>query len=356
MPTVTEDNVEEYSGYIDSLQSGLSSIKGGALSAGNTDAIKSAYESAEATGWTDNVGVAFNARVKECKNIMDTMTATVNGGAFNQMYSCVVRMQTYADEVKSLKKNKGDYGRWRSNLDDTSESYEKLYNNYTNKINYCNTHIKGNLDALNADMATLPNYHFELSDAASNSESGGGDTGGGDSRGDAGAALPEGMKKNENGMLVVEDYTYTDEFGESHTVTMMIDPSTGNRIVIDGDTAYVMTRDYQTEFQGALAIDGENAYTYDAATLLNGQSPSEFINSSQATQLLANPEASNPYDSQRFAGDALRTDNATGDGETHTVQFGNDSVTFYTSMYGAGDAAFNSYVNSNTNANMFDYD
>jgi hypothetical protein len=128
------------------------------------------------------------------------------------------------------------------------------------------------------------------------------------------------------------------------------------RIVIDGENAYVITRDYQTEFQGAIAIDGENAYTYDAATLLNGQSPSEFINSSQATQLLANPEASNPYDSQRFAGDALRTDNATGDGETHTVQFGNDSVTFYTSMYGAGDAAFNSYVNSNTNANMFDYD
>ena len=95
MPTVTEDNVEEYSGYIDSLQSGLSSIKGGALSAGNTDAIKSAYESAEATGWTDNVGVAFNARVKECKNIMDTMTATVNGGAFNQMYSCVVRMPSF---------------------------------------------------------------------------------------------------------------------------------------------------------------------------------------------------------------------------------------------------------------------
>ena len=351
MPTVTEDNINEYCSYIDSLKSGLSSIKSGALSAANTDAIKTGFESAEATAWTDDVGVAYNARVKECKNIMDTMTATVNGGSFNQMYSCVARMQDYADEVKRLKNNKSEYARWRSNLNKESETYEKKYNDYTEKINNCNTHIEGNLSGLNSEIATLPNYHFELSDS-SNSDGGGSS----DSGGDSGSSLPGGAKKLDNGMILVEDYTYVDEFGDEHTASIMIDPETGNRIVVEGDSIYVTTRDYEVTME-VLAIDGEMAYTFDASQYIDGNmTAAEFLQSPQAAELLSNPEANNPADTNRFTGDQCRTDYGTGEGQTHTVQLGNDSVTFFTSEWGAADSAFNSWVNSNTDANMFNYD
>ena len=183
MGKVTEDNVSEWSGYIEALYSGLAGLRGGKLSSGTASELKSAFEQSKATGWADDVGVAFNANVDACVSAMDTMSSTVNGGAFNQMISAAANAQTYAKEVINLKNRKSDYYRWRSNLDKDSESYTKKYNNYTSLIENCDIHIKGNLDGCNAEIDKLPGFHFEGAASSGDSGSSGGNTGGGDSGG-----------------------------------------------------------------------------------------------------------------------------------------------------------------------------
>ena len=185
MGKVTEDNVSEWSGYIESLYSGLSGLRGGKLSAGTASSLKSDFEKSKATGWADDVGVAFNANVDTCISAMDTMSTTVNGGAFNQMISGAANAQTYAKEVIRLKNLKSDYYRYRSNLDKDSDNYSTRYSHYTSLIENCDTHIKGNLDGCNAEIDKMPSYHFEGAAAASDS---GGGTGGNDSGGDSGGA------------------------------------------------------------------------------------------------------------------------------------------------------------------------
>ena len=183
MGKVTEDNVSEWSGYIEALYSGLSGLRGGKLSSGTASELKSAFEQSKATGWADDVGVAFNANVDACVSAMDTMSSTVNGGAFNQMISAAANAQTYAKDVINLKNKKSDYYRWRSNLDKDSESYTKKYNNYTSLIENCDVHIKGNLDGCNGEIDKLPGFHFEGAASSGEAGSSGGNTGGGDSGG-----------------------------------------------------------------------------------------------------------------------------------------------------------------------------
>ena len=183
MGKVTEDNVSEWSGYIEALYSGLSGLRGGKLSSGTASELKSAFEQSKATGWADDVGVAFNANVDACVSAMDTMSSTVNGGAFNQMISAAANAQTYAKEVINLKNKKSDYYRWRSNLDKDSESYTKKYNNYTSLIENCDVHIKGNLDGCNGEIDKLPGFHFDGAASSGEAGSSGGNTGGGDSGG-----------------------------------------------------------------------------------------------------------------------------------------------------------------------------
>ena len=57
MGKVTEDNVSEWSGYIEALYSGLAGLRGGKLSGGTASSLKSAFESCKASGWADDVGV-----------------------------------------------------------------------------------------------------------------------------------------------------------------------------------------------------------------------------------------------------------------------------------------------------------
>jgi hypothetical protein len=187
MGKVTEDNVREWSGYLESLYNGLAGLRSGKLSGGTASSLKSAFESCKASGWADDVGVAFNANVDTCISAMDMMNTTVNGGAFNQMITGAANAQTYAREVIRLKNLKSDYARYRSNLDKDSENYSTRYAHYTELINNCDTHIKGNLDGCNEEIDKMPNYHFEGSGVTGDSGSGGGgdtssggDTGGGD--------------------------------------------------------------------------------------------------------------------------------------------------------------------------------
>ena len=194
MGKVTEDNVSEWSGYIEALYSGLAGLRGGKLSGGTASSLKSDFEKCKASGWADDVGVAFNANVDTCISAMDMMNTTVNGGAFNQMISGAANAQTYAKEVIRLKNLKSDYARYRSNLDTESENYSTRYNHYTELINNCDTHIKGNLEGCNGEIDKMPSYHFEGSGVTSDAGSSGT---GGNTGGDTGGASDNSAKRAE---------------------------------------------------------------------------------------------------------------------------------------------------------------
>ena len=181
------------------------------------------------------------------------------------MYTCAANMQTYADEVIRLKNQKGEYARWRSNLNKDSETYEKKYNSYTEKISYCQTHIDGNLEKLNGEISKLPGFHFELSESSGNSDSGG--AGAGDSGGDSSRFSQFQGQDN----LVTETFTAYDDAGNPVECQIVINKDNGNYLVSlpDGTIMIYCQATDGTVYVGAVKQPGEGSYSMDNPAVYN---------------------------------------------------------------------------------------
>ena len=259
MPTVTKDNVGEYQDYIDTLYTGLTGLRDGALSSAIVNSLKANFDECAPSDWSDEVGAAFKARVEECAGYMET-TGHYNDSQLNRMVTCAYNMKTYADEVVRLIASRSEYARWRSNLNKESDNYKTKYDNYTSQINNCDYHITENLKLLNAEIAKLPGFHFELSDnysPDSAGDSGGGDTGSDSGDGTENAAAQrqaaQNARENTHFTIYYKDMAYHRnpntgaQYGDPYEVQVEREVT----YVKDGDGNYkVVVNEYTRDSQG----------------------------------------------------------------------------------------------------------
>ncbi len=155
--------------------------------------------------------------------------------------------------------------------------------------------------------------------------------------------FPDGSSKTENGMILIDQFTY-DRYGETYTAQILIDPATGNRIVITSEndgTMYVSINESEVNFN-VLQTDSEISYTYQSPVDVSDPAAvAAFLQSPEAQALLSNPDSMRAYDTTRFTGNQMLTEMHTGEGEVHTVTIGDTEVTFYTSETGSADDPFN---------------
>ena len=263
MPTVTKDNVREYQGYIDTLYNGLKGVRDGAFSAGVMGTLKSNFEQCAPSDWGDDVGSAYKSRIEKCVSYMDTMGQYCDS-QLNVMVTCVYDMDEYADEVVALLDRRSELARWRSNLNKEAEDYKKKYDNYTNNINNCDHHIDENLRLLNAEIAKLPGFHFELSESSSS-----GDDGGGDSGGETQSPKSNNLEPYGDTGLYME--TYTDPQG--HVWTVLVDPATGRMAMTDGSQWQISTLVTESNGRQYVVTNYETGSLQDMAASLHDYNP-----------------------------------------------------------------------------------
>ena len=357
-----------YAADKDTVQTFLSGL--GTVQSTFNSSIKSQQEvitSLSFESWTDEVGQSLKARIKHLKdNDFNTIESDITGGAFqsmknnaqsliNSLDDCIKEKTNIENATQKMKD--AEYTEWVE-VERPNGKKEKVsqlrrrqpdYNNAQTEKDEAEKALDNAIETSNNLIDKFPTFHFNGSVSSDGDTTATATT----------TSMPKGTSKTQDGMVLVDEFAYTDEFNDTHNVQMLIDPKTGNRIVVTEDGyMYVVTRDVDVVFDGVMYIDGEATYTYEAP--IDTSDPNavrDFLQSQESREYLTDPKSKNPAEERTFQGDRLSTNEMhTGDGETRTVQMGDDSVTFFTAENAAADQAFNAWMDSNMNTDLFNVD